>query len=310
MLIIGDLHLKNKEPFLSSQQNLLQFIEQKYPDEILIFLGDIFDNSSPHWEVYKIFKQFLITHKNKIFLLTGNHDFSRIKGNVLQPFTLLSNVIVIDNIVNIEIENKKCLFIPFIQSQYEYNNLKGQFDYIFCHVTPGRYQFYNEGVSFENIKNSYIIYGHYHIQKDIYEDENYNKHHIIGVPIETRNGENQKHKIIHIKDTLQEISLPLYFTFENIQYGEFPKNKNNILNIKNAPSLKAVYELYKGYYIREEGIEINKSQSLEIDDITNKQHKSFNEITLQEKFKLFIDDKNINNEGVVKECLLRISNNG
>ena len=170
--------------------------------------------------------------------------------------------------------------------------------------------FDNSKISFENIKNSYIIYGHYHIQKDIYEDENYNKHHIIGVPIETRNGENQKHKIIYIKDTLQEISLPLYFTFENIQYGEFPKNKNNILNIKNAPSLKAVYELYKGYYIREEGIEINRSQSLEIDDITNKQHKSFNEITLQEKFKLFIDYKNINNERVVKECLLRISNNG
>jgi len=310
MIVIGDLHLKNKEPFLSAQKKLLQFIENTYPNEILIFLGDIFDNSSPHWNVYKLFKSFLINHNNTIYLLTGNHDYSKIKGNVLHPFSLLPNVTVIETITNIPIENKTCLFVPYLQNSDIYSTINGTYDYIFCHVTPEKYQFYNEGIHFHNIKNSYIIYGHYHIQKDIYEDENYNKHHIIGVPLETRNGEQQNNKLIVVTDTIQEISLPLYFTFENIQYGEFPKNKNNILNIKKAPSLKAVYELYKGYYIREEGIEFIKENNTFISLDTNKQYKSFTELTLSEKFILFKEEKNITNDMVVQECLYRLSQIG
>ena len=62
MIIIGDLHFKNKEPFKSSLFSFLDWIYENYKDETIIQLGDLFDTSSPHNEIEEQVLQKLIRY--------------------------------------------------------------------------------------------------------------------------------------------------------------------------------------------------------------------------------------------------------
>lgn len=313
--VIGDLHLKHNKPYFEAQSKFLNYLQQ-YNDDILIFTGDIFDTSSPKWEVFSCFKEFLLQRKNKTFLLTGNHDYSKLKGNVLQPFGLLPNVTVIEKIMEIEIENKQFVFIPYLYDATYITNTTFHNVYVITHVTPVKYQFNDEGVKFTNIFNSYIFYGHYHIQKETYKDENGNFHYIVGVPYETRNGENQLHRILCIdtdKNIIPGLILPIFLQHIDIEYGSYPdllqQDCTYILNVKNAPSFDAVYKLYADYNIRENGIELQKT--LKQNEVYTEINTSFNQLNLFEKFSMFIKEKNIEiDKGVQELCLLLLSKIG
>lgn len=121
MLIIGDIHLglninyKNLTNLnltdLYSQTNLefLEEIIKNYPDEDIVFLGDIFDKPKVEPRFLIAFKELLDKIKNsKVYLLTGNHDLKSKDDNILQIFKS-ENVIVIDELT--EIDN--FLFIPY-----------------------------------------------------------------------------------------------------------------------------------------------------------------------------------------------------
>ena len=47
MIAIGDLHLKKKEPYYKNNKKFLDYLNDKYPYETLIFTGDETDISSP-----------------------------------------------------------------------------------------------------------------------------------------------------------------------------------------------------------------------------------------------------------------------
>lgn len=296
---IGDLHLKNKEPFLKSTKEFLNWLNENYANEELILLGDIFDSSAPIWPIYKIFKEFLLKRKNITHILEGNHDLSKNKGSALSAFQLIDNVFIYEDETSTIIDNMNCLMLPFKYDYKIYQELEGNFDFIFTHLMPQETQFADEGVSFPKLKGTFL-HGHHHIQSNFYDIYN-NIHYILGIPISTRHLEDQNHRILKIENNkIEIIKVPIYFQYETINYGEEPKNKNNILNIINAPNKKLVYEKYKDYYIRETGIKLLRTENTE-----TLFKQEFEKATILEKFKKYSIDRNLSKE-VSEECSSRL----
>lgn len=256
MIIIGDLHIKEKEPYRKSIFSFLEWLNENYPEEHLVLLGDVFDSSTPKWENYSEFEKFLENRNKTTYIVQGNHEYSKRKGSALEGIHLSKKVKVFFEKEEIEIDGINCLMLPYIYSSMkeEYEELQGEYDYIFTHITPVEQAFKDEGIQLhKNLKAKSIIHGHTHIQTEF--QNNNIKHIVLGVPIPTRHLEDdQEHKILNInKSGIKEIKVPFYFKYETIEFGDEPSNENNILNIRNAPSFNVLFEKYKNYYIRKEG---------------------------------------------------------
>jgi len=305
LIVIGDIHLKNKEPFLSASKKFLNWLSENYNEEDMIFLGDCFDSSSPLWEVYKVFKEFLMNRKALTYILNGNHDKSKNRGCSLSSFNLLDNVTVFEEEEECQIDILNCMLLPFKYNYREYAELEGKYDYIFSHIVPIKAQFSSEGIKFKTL-HGIFIHGHTHIFKEKdYLDEYGNKHIILGVPISTRHAEDQHHQIIEINydrnKTLEYIDVPFYFKHETVSYGEVPESKENIINVIDAPNKKLVFEKYKEYYIREAGIKLLRTENTQG---TFKQE--FESANILQKFQKYSADKNLSKE-VSEECSTRLS---
>jgi DNA repair exonuclease SbcCD nuclease subunit len=250
MIVVGDLHLKSKEIYWSAQKKFLNWLQENYNNEIILFLGDIFDSSSPMWEVYCYFKEFLTKRLNKTFILVGNHDISRVKGCSLTALNLMQDVFVFEKETDIKIEDYKCLMLPYQNNMDHYSELTGNYDFIFTHIMPKEESFGGEYTDISKLIGK-KIYGHIHLKRD-YPDA-----YILGVPVISRNLETNN-PIIEITSDKQikEIVPPVFFNIVDLEYGKEISNKDWFYNIKKAPSIKSVYETYPAYNIREDGIEI------------------------------------------------------
>jgi hypothetical protein len=298
MIVISDLHLKYKhEPYSSSQRQFLDWLNEKYYNEHMIFLGDLFD-VSPHWEVYKMFQDFLLNRNGNTYILNGNHANSKNKGSSIIAFDFESVYSYLD-VSEFEIENCNCLMLPFNYDYRKYSELEGSYDFIFTHVTPTQVQFANEGIDFPKLKGTFI-HGHTHMPSK-FTDRYNNEHIVLGVPLPTRHLEAFEHKIIEIKNKqINYIDVPFYFKYETIEYGVMPENKTNVYNIINAPSKKAVLDKYKDYYIRNHGIKLLRN---EFNHETLKDE--FESGNILSKFNIFIQEKQLSEE-VAKCCSERI----
>jgi len=327
IIVVGDLHLRHKQPYMKHQEKFLEWLLDNYsnPKEYkeygMIFLGDIFDNSTPKWEVYNLFHEFLTARQNnsyhkdiKTFILTGNHDLSKQKGNSLLAFNNIEDVVVIENETIIDIHGLNCLFLPYKynykQMYLESNNfISKKFDLIFTHIMTEERQFSNEGMNFDNISEGCFVHGHDHMQGGFLRKP-FHEHLILGVPYETRHLEAQEHRIMEID--IPENSkwnfkayypkVPIFFKHETIQYGDMPENKDNIYNVIDAPSRKAVYEKYADYYIRSAGIKI-----LQTETTVEEHNKEFTHASLLERFNQFVNEFNISKE-VADLCSQKILN--
>lgn len=294
MIVIGDLHIKRKEPFLSSIRSFFEWLLQNYKDEIIVLLGDLYDSSSPHGNVEDFTAHYLKQFK-EVHIITGNHDYSAKQGLSLLQLRQHDNIFVYNDVTEVKIEDSKCLLLPFKYSgiKEEYEQLTGKYDFVFSHITHPKEAFGDEGIELK-VGADYYIYGHVHTQKD------YGNHIILGVPIPTRHLEhNQVCRIANIsKKKVDIIETPVYFTYEDVEYGEMPVNKNNILNIKNAPSLISVLYKYKEFYIRDEGVTIAlEDQDEEMEDIIDIDVDSF-----KATFVEYSKEKHISKE-IVDCCL-------
>jgi hypothetical protein len=301
LIVCGDLHLKNKEPFVSATENFFEWIDKKYPNDELVLLGDIFDTSSPQWEIFSLFAEFVRSRNSYVYILEGNHTYSKIKGSVLEGLGNVSNVkqYLIPNTIGLDM-----LCLPFLtidNKKYyenEFNFIPNDFDFIFTHLSPKECSWGNEGIDFDkvNLRGTYI-HGHIHMQSE-FKDIHENRHIVLGVPFPTRHGEHlQEHRIARITNKeIEFIKVPQFFIYETIEFGQEPSSSNNILNIKNATSWEIVYEKYKKYYIREEGVEfVKKEGNLEFEQ------KEFEGSSLKQKFKIFQLDRRLPKE-VSEKC--------
>jgi hypothetical protein len=322
MIIIGDLHCKTQMPYYLGIKKFFEWLILYYKQETIIFLGDLFDTSSPHnklrLDVAKYLKQL-----EEVYILQGNHDVSRRMGSALLYLNALDNVTIIEDVTEIQIDLNKfenlvqnhhtiinCLFLPFkYNCKEEYEALEGEYDYIFTHITPPQCAFGDEGINLK-VKGAYY-HGHTHMQKafTVDEDEEATEdsyfcrswyHEVVGVPIPTRHLEQkQEHRIFKITPhrNKEEIQVPQTFTFRNIKFGEEIKEeyKNDILNITHAPSYPAALEMYKDFYVRKAGITIQRTE----DDIEFDREN----LSIEGSFRLFANKTEGLSREVISCCL-------
>ena len=301
LIFIGDLHLKDKEPFLSSAKKFFNWLDEKFPQDNLFFLGDTTDSSSPHWTIFSLFSNFLVNRKTETYILGGNHDYSKLKGSVLDGLKHIESVEIILDRKVIKYCDSDILCLPFKYGKMkeEYERLIGEYSFIATHTTPRHLAFSDEGIDYKNLKGTFI-HGHTHVtDKSSYQDNN-NLHITIEVPFPTRNGEQKEfHRIIILNNdgTYRYEKVPFYFTYETIEFGKFPESKNNILNIINAPDSNSVFEMYKDYYIREDGIELKRTE------IDGTEQFVFNIATIKDQFNNYCLENGISKE--VLKCGLK-----
>jgi predicted phosphodiesterase len=280
MIVIGDLHLKSQDFYWKAQQKFLNWLQETFPDEHFLFLGDIFNTSSPTWEVFEFFEVFLKKRKKTTYIIQGNHDYSSVKGCSLKVLEHNNPVMVFTSIDKLCIEGLDCLILPFytnvVNDLLKYPEFS--YDYVFSHLTHPKEAFGSEGIDLNFINSNYFIYGHTHTP-----NVHVFNHLILGVPLPTRNGEEMGNllKITGV-NTWEKIKIPEFFKIETIKYGERINNKEWLYNVIEAPSFDDVYEKYKGFNIRTEGIKIKNNQ-----EFIGETFDSNSLLSLKEKFIVF-----------------------
>lgn len=288
---INDLHIKNQQPFLNGNRELFKWLIENYKDETLIIGGDLWDTSNPFAENEAEFIGYIKQFK-QVFINVGNHDQSRRSGNSLLHLSHHDNITVFSKKAEIEIEGLKCLFLPYIHNmKEEYENIEWNGDYCFIHGENIEDSFGETGLILKGIKAEQI-FSHIHMKKE------YKNRHVPGVAIPSRNLEINNPIITIDNGKISYIDHPIWFEYQDINYGEFPENKNNILNIKAAPSYPSVWEMYKDYYVRKEGIEIIRTEN-----DTNIITTEFEAGDIVDKFNLYAKEKELSKE--VSDCANR-----
>lgn len=274
-VIIGDLHFKKDEPFFSAQKEFCKwFLNQNFnrKENILINSGDLFDKSVPNPSIYEYAINW---HKQmnfkEIFILSGNHDFCRVKNSYsTEPLTSLDNIKVIYKPEIICFNNFKILFLPFLYdktcnsnslTQKEFyslysKNFKDKCDIIIFHFEDETIQFGGEsnGIDLSWCEGERIG-GHIHKKQAGY----------LGSPLITRYDEREKESFILLIDLdtkeKEYVKVPQFLDYVTIDYESAivrPIVQFPIFDIINAPSREAAEEKFKGLYIR--NIELKKDE--------------------------------------------------
>jgi hypothetical protein len=183
----------------------------------------------------------------QIYILQGNHDYSKQFKSIIKPLSRFKNITVIDNKIEIELYTNRCLFLPYrYTAKEDYANIEGIFDYIFGHITDPQDQFSDEGIEIK-VKGK-KIYGHTHLGND----------RCLGVPFVTRKGEeNNKFRLARIFEDkrFEYLKLPKFFDYVEIDYNEdiskivLPMNYQLIIN--NAINRKLAREKFREHKIYE-----------------------------------------------------------
>jgi hypothetical protein len=248
MIVIGDLHIKEHPLYKKAVLSFLGWLYDNYKDETIIQLGDFFDSSSINHslmlEVANILKNF-----NELHILTGNHDQSRRMNNILKNFNNYDNIFIYEDKATYMIDRQSCLFLPYKYNMSDYEEIEGEWDFIFPHFTPKQESFGKEFIDISKIKGQ-KVYGHIH-NYAVYDDA-----FILGVPVITRNGESNNPILSIVEKKITEIHPPIFFQIQNLSYGQPIENFDWLYNIINAPSIKSVYEMYPSINIREGGVSV------------------------------------------------------
>jgi predicted phosphodiesterase len=297
IVFIGDVHLKSKEPYMNSSFQFLDYLEDNHLNDVLVFTGDLFDNTFPHFELLmdRLLKSLI--KFPEVYIVSGNHEVfdSRTTKKMGNPLALLDHVSGIRTFLTpeeIEIRGKKFLMLPYLydvaKMKSEYEALRGTYDFVVSHVAYPETNFGSlDEIDLSKIDCKIFIYGHIHEPKEIFN------HYIIGVPVSTRHGEQVWKKQLGIYDLENETftlkAIPNFVNYEAIKFGEWPKDKNSIISVKDAPSVLSVLDLYKDYHVRRKGITLVD----EVENVSYNEQKDFLNFTLTSNFQEFSENSDI-----------------
>jgi hypothetical protein len=256
IVFLGDLHFRPHEPFYSSQMNFINWFasrEFNNKDNVLIQTGDLLhtaksDGKTNLMMVNSCFNQFQF---KKIFVIQGNHDYSKRDGSGLVPLSAFNNVEIVDRPQKRIIEGKKFLFLPFYYPnsnnlppmQEYYANLPDEFredhDCIVGHYQDETETYYGRGIDTSYLKGK-RIHGHIHRSSP----------HYIGTPYSTRYDEKDGTKKIMCfdNDKWNDIEVPeLFLRYEDVTYGEDVHSdpSKTIYYFTEAPDRDSVLSMYK-----------------------------------------------------------------
>ena len=300
LIVVGDVHLQNKEPKKSNAIDTLNWIfdnkELNNKNNSLLLLGDMCEVNSP-FELYGIFVD-LFTNKSlfaKIWIVQGNHDCVNM-SSVLSLFAPLKNVEVIQEWKIIDFYNTKILTLPFYSHEgstkkpmkevyshlYENEEIKDvEFDYCMGHIEDETNHFSSKNFcDLSQLKVKHFLHGHIH------NGNAWNGGHYLGSACANSVAERNIDKKIAIIDgetkECEFVTLPKYLEYYTVEYPnklEKPKTRYAIFTVKNVLDKNIALEEYSKQ-AKEMGFEFYTNKVLkqrvtevEIDDDLEKSEK-------------------------------------
>jgi len=264
LIVIGDLHIHEKEPLFSAQQEFFKWfisLEDNNSENTLLLLGDVFDKSKPSAKEYFYFMEdFLKKLKFKeVLILHGNHTWSRKYGSALEPLKTISNVRIISSFETLKIDNTECLLLPYfkeysnvskltMKETYEILDTPASNDFIFGHFFHT--VFFDEKIDIDHL-NGKRIFGHVHVRD---KEKTY-----LGTPIPTRYDEkNQIGNIAVIDTKSKELSykeVPHFLDYYEVDYKDdisklIFDSDYKIIDILNAPNRDEALFKFQDFHIR------------------------------------------------------------
>lgn len=268
IVVFGDLHFRDTEPYYSCCRQFIDWFEsteENNSDNIGFFLGDIFHKPKNSGQTNDLVVEFFLRKLRfkKIYILRGNHDFSKREGDALQIFDSIENIEIIRFPEELEIEDVPVLCLPYLYPfQVEKKSMKDLYGdssfydrfeldhrYIFGHFGEETAGTYGVEVTLPKELKGTRIFGHIHSQMNSvylgtpyrtrYDEKNRKKFELLSIDTSTGNSER-----IEIPDLLQ---------YDTITFGDDVKDSEvlTIYDIENAPSIEDAYEKYNFLYIRE-----------------------------------------------------------
>ena len=302
LIVVGDIHLQNKEPKKSNAIDTLNWIfddkELNNKNNSLLLLGDMCEVNSP-FELYGIFVD-LFTNKSsfaKVWIVQGNHDCINM-SSVLSLFAPLKNVEVIQEWKIIDFYNTKILTLPFYSHEgstkkpmkevyshlYENEEIKDvEFDYCMGHIEDETNHFSSKNFcDLSQLKVKHFLHGHIH------NGNAWNGGHYLGSACANSVTERNIDKKIAIIDgetkECEFVTLPKYLEYYTVEYPnklEKPKTKYAIFTVKNVLDKNTALEEYSKQ-AKELGFEFYTNKVLkqrvtevEIDDVEKSEKPTF-----------------------------------
>lgn len=309
---LGDLHFRADYPwFRNSAESFLEWFETwtlNNSNNTLILLGDIVDKSINGGIVIDYIER-LVNSSNflEIYIVAGNHDFKRVNGVYQLAYDFLNrrnNVHIIREMVDIEIEDMTCLFLPHLvptvkipaPSKYYsdlYKSRKTKADIVFGHIQDK--SFPGESVANLDKLANHICLGHIHVRVNSSYlgsvfPQNYSENGERICRIYKASG---KRVAIDVQDEV----LPTFLDFKTIEYGG-DVVKDNALNsvyvIHNCPPDHLLDSKYDNIYIRKKYKAPVKKADVK---------KSSGKKTTKEYFNAFLKQSNsVYNRTSIKIC--------
>lgn len=254
MVVIGDVHLQEKWIKKRQVEMFFEWIKEQdflKKEKILVFLGDLFEVAYPSVELVVYYLQLFKDWKDKtIYILEGNHDCN-LETNALDFFKTLDNVTVVKDAQEIDIEGKKCFFLPHYDHEgtdkepmlEAYSKLEGTYDYIFAHVLDETQNFGSANFCDLTKLKGKKLFGHVH-SATVQNDGTY-----LGSVIKNSSTEKDDQKLLAVinESGLQIVNIPSFMEYETVNYGDEPSCKDKLvfLNVLEAPSKAEAMNFYE-----------------------------------------------------------------
>ena len=307
LIVVGDMHLQDKEPKKSQCLDVLDWIfnsDFNNPNNTLLMLGDLCEINSPY-ELYEIFIDCFENRSRfaKILIVEGNHECAN-QSTVLSLFRPLKNVEVITEWKAWKYYNCNLLFLPFYNHEgtdkkpmvEEYSNLGGkiatfngegfsdEFDYGFGHIEDDTEHFSKKFCDTSKLKVKTWMNGHIHTANI------QNGGHYLGACtlnsstesgrtpyIAKINGETKEYELIEVPKFLEyyEVEYPNKLPKIDTKYGLFLVRNSLDKKVTEEEYSKQAEELGFKFYARK--ILSKKSKVLEVDEVEKTENLTFDD---------------------------------
>lgn len=117
-VIVGDLHLRKEQPFLSAANKVLDIISESVSKgDRVIFLGDFFHTARPYPEEFKVANDFFHNCRaEEITILAGNHEYLQTRDSFSEYAFEKGLFRFIDSPVEVHDADCDYLFLPWVSS--------------------------------------------------------------------------------------------------------------------------------------------------------------------------------------------------